>query len=133
MIVNFSYLRPLDSPAHDIILDLKGLPVQYREVQGYESSKFLSYFLRFTSLQGGVSSGFHHVTAPLPLHARRLYRVAVVQDRHRPGKSSLVIREVPASASSLERGDVFVSTRDRLCGNSTRGSAWVKKGLGRLS
>ncbi|KAI0317613.1 fragmin60 [Amylostereum chailletii] len=87
---------------------LKGRPVQHREVQGFESVRFISYFPQFTTLRGGVSTGFHHVTAPPPDDISRLYRVGVVQDHAHPGKSVLLVREVPSDATSLERGDVFV-------------------------
>ncbi|KIM43289.1 hypothetical protein M413DRAFT_444108 [Hebeloma cylindrosporum] len=85
---------------------LHGKPVQFREVQGYESQRFLSYFPRFICLQGGVSSGFHHVSDPPPLNIRKLYRVTFL--RHSSGRSSLVVREVPAVASSLVEGDTYV-------------------------
>ena len=85
---------------------LHGKPVQYREVQGHESERFLSYFPRFICMQGGVASGFHHVSDPLPLNIRKLYRVTL--SRKTGGHSNLVVREVPAVASSLVEGDTYV-------------------------
>ncbi|KAI0683445.1 fragmin60 [Cytidiella melzeri] len=76
-------------------------PVQYREIQGFESPKFLSYFPRFISLRGGVATGFHHVSAPPPDKTRRLYRVTATGTR-------LVVREVPADAASLVPGDAYI-------------------------
>ncbi|KAI0081532.1 actin regulatory protein [Panus rudis PR-1116 ss-1] len=80
---------------------LHGLPVQYREVQGYESAVFLSYFPRFISLHGGISTGFHHVSSPPPDETKRLYRVTSLGNR-------LIIREVPLDGSSLIPGDAYV-------------------------
>ncbi|KAF9452918.1 actin regulatory protein [Macrolepiota fuliginosa MF-IS2] len=85
---------------------LHGTPVQYREVQNYETAQFLSYFPQFTCLRGGVATGFHHITEPPPLDIRKLYRVN--SSRSISGRSTLVVREVPAEASSLVEGDVYV-------------------------
>jgi len=85
---------------------LHGRPVQFREVQGYESPQFLSYFPRFVCMQGGVATGFHHISDPLPLNIRKLYRITL--SRSAGGHSNLVVREVPAVASSLVEGDVYV-------------------------
>src|SRR3989338_5620135 len=41
---------------------LSGAPVQYREVQGFESEKFLALFPKVTVLHGGVASAFKHVS-----------------------------------------------------------------------
>jgi len=85
--------------------DLHGVPVQYREVQGYESPRFLSYFPRFVCLRGGVSTGFHHVSS-LPLDLHRLYRIGL--SHQADGRSHLQVREVTAESSSLVAGDAFL-------------------------
>jgi len=87
---------------------LHGAPIQYREVQGFESSRFLSYFKSFMCLRGGVSTGFHHVSETPPLELFRLYRVGVSHGRGQIPGSRLLVREVPPEAASLVQGDVFV-------------------------
>jgi len=78
---------------------LGGLPVQYREVQGYESDRFLSYFKGgIRILQGGVETGFHHVEAAK-------YRPRLL---HLKGKKHVRVHEVNLSSQSLNSGDVFV-------------------------
>ncbi|KJA21239.1 hypothetical protein HYPSUDRAFT_141011 [Hypholoma sublateritium FD-334 SS-4] len=86
---------------------LHGKPVQTREVQGYESDQFISYFAHFVCLQGGVSTGFHHISDPLPLNIRKLYRFNFSRNPG-GGGSHLVVREVPATAESLVEGNVYV-------------------------
>jgi gelsolin len=85
--------------------------VQYREVQGYESTRFLSYFPRFICLHGGVSTGFHHVSSRPPPDQHRLYRISL--SRQANGRSHLQVREVPAEGASLVEGDVFVLDKGR--------------------
>ncbi|KAF5360899.1 hypothetical protein D9756_004999 [Leucocoprinus leucothites] len=63
-------------------------------------------FPQFYCLRGGIATGFHHVTEPPPLDMRKLYRVNL--SRHSAGRLNLVVREVPAEASSLIEGDVYV-------------------------
>ncbi|KAF7327822.1 Actin-binding protein [Mycena kentingensis (nom. inval.)] len=84
---------------------LHGTPVEYREVQGYESSRFLSYFPRFVCLKGGVATGFHHVTAPPPLDLHKLYLIKLF---HSGTRNNLIVREVPATAASIVEGDVYI-------------------------
>ncbi|KAH9847944.1 fragmin60 [Lenzites betulinus] len=101
---------------------LGGKPVQYREIQSYESARLLSYFPHFISLRGGVASGFHHVSAPPPDNTRRLYRINATQV---PGRATahLQVREVPAEGSSVTQGDVYVlDLGDRVWQFNTRGS-----------
>lgn len=84
-----------------VLIDVCGDPVEYREVQGYESSRFLSYFPRFVCLRGGVATGFHHVSTAPPPETKRLYRVTSTG-------SQLIVREVRPEGHSLVRGDAYV-------------------------
>jgi gelsolin len=78
---------------------LGGEPVQHREVQGYESKLFLSYFSPGPMIMhGGIESGFRHVK-PEEYRPRLL---------HIKGKKFVRVREVPMKASSLNSGDVFI-------------------------
>jgi len=77
---------------------LNGDPVQHREIQGYESELFLSYFKKVEFLEGGVETGFKHVEAK-EYGARLL---------HVKGKKNVVVREVPLKLESLNSGDVFI-------------------------
>ncbi|KAJ3825446.1 fragmin60 [Lentinula raphanica] len=97
---------------------LHGIPVQYREVQGYESDRFLSHFPRgFVCLKGGISTGFHHVTDMPPADTHKLYRISITPNPHPSHPHGAhtnylsVIREVPFAGSSLVEGDVFVMDR----------------------
>jgi len=87
---------------------LDGIPVQYREVQGFESGRFLTYFSRFTCLHGGVSTGFHHVSAPPPMNLYNLYQIATVPHLASTARPHISVRQVAPDPSSLMKGDVFV-------------------------
>jgi len=80
--------------------DLLGdLPVQYREVQGFESDQFLELFGgKISLLKGGVDSGFNHVKPEV--YTPRLL--------HLKGKRYVRITEVDLSTKSLNDGDVFI-------------------------
>jgi len=81
---------------------LGGAPVQYREVQGHESDKFLHLFDKdhpYSILSGGVATGFHHVD--VQDYRKRLLQIKGTTKR-------VVVREVPAHSSSLNRGDAFI-------------------------
>ncbi|XP_075989763.1 gelsolin-like isoform X2 [Anticarsia gemmatalis] len=77
-----------------------GHAVQHREVQGYESKQFLDYFqpaIRY--LDGGHASGFNHVTINEGAD-KRLFQIK--------GKRNVRVRQVDASADSLNKGDCFI-------------------------
>ncbi|KAL8493454.1 hypothetical protein ACS0TY_024605 [Phlomoides rotata] len=78
---------------------LGGRAVQYREVQGRESEKFLSYFKPcIIPQEGGVASGFKH--AEEEEHKTRLYQCK--------GKHVVHVKEVAFARSSLNHDDVFI-------------------------
>ncbi|XP_051148849.1 villin-4-like [Andrographis paniculata] len=78
---------------------LGGRAVQYREVQGHETEKFLSYFKPCIMPQvGGIASGFKHVEEEE--HQTRLYVCK--------GKHVVRVKEVPFARSTLNHDDVFI-------------------------
>nr|CAD1826032.1 unnamed protein product [Ananas comosus var. bracteatus] len=80
---------------------LGGRAVQYREIQGHESEKFLSYFKPcIIPQQGGMASGFNHVEVNENSHETRLYVCR--------GKHAVHVKEVPFARSSLNHDDIFI-------------------------
>ncbi|KAG0489608.1 hypothetical protein HPP92_006471 [Vanilla planifolia] len=78
---------------------LGGRAVQHREVQGYESDKFLSYFKPcIIPLEGGIASGFHK-----PEEEKFQNRLYVCR-----GKRVVRVKQVPFVRSSLNHDDVFI-------------------------
>jgi len=68
---------------------LGGAPVQYREVQGHESNRFLSYFPKgIRLLDGGVDTGFNHVNPesyrPRLLHFKGKKHIRVIEVEKNP-------------------------------------------------
>uniref|UniRef100_A0AAX7V8Z9 HP domain-containing protein n=1 Tax=Astatotilapia calliptera TaxID=8154 RepID=A0AAX7V8Z9_ASTCA len=79
---------------------LGGSPVQYREVQGYESPRFRSYFKNgLIYKKGGVASGFNHVET----NAYNVLRLL-----HVKGRKDVTATEVEVSWSSFNKGDIFL-------------------------
>jgi len=75
-------------------------PVQHREVEGYESPLFLSYFPDGVFvLEGGAESGFFHVIPEN--YPPRLLRV-------KGSFKHVHVHQVPLSRDSLNDGDVFI-------------------------
>ncbi|PKU62803.1 Villin-4 [Dendrobium catenatum] len=80
---------------------LGGRAVQYREVQGQETEKFLSYFKPCIIPQkGGVASGFRHDEVNSCENEAQLYVCK--------GKHVVYVKEVPFTRSSLNHDDVFL-------------------------
>ncbi|XP_075517790.1 villin-3-like [Primulina tabacum] len=81
----------------DVVLG--GRAVQYREIQGHESDKFLSYFKPcIVPLEGGVASGFKK-----PEEEEFETRLYICK-----GKRVVRLKQVPFSRSSLNHDDVFI-------------------------
>ncbi|GIX68492.1 hypothetical protein CEXT_298461 [Caerostris extrusa] len=77
---------------------LGGSPVQHREVQGFESALFLSYFKKgIRYLKGGVKSGFHHVEN---VPVKRFLRVK--------GRRNVRLNEMALEVGSMNNGDCFI-------------------------
>ncbi|KAJ6857100.1 villin-4-like [Populus alba x Populus x berolinensis] len=78
---------------------LGGRAVQYREVQGHETEKFLSYFKPcIIPQEGGVASGFKQAEAME--HQTHLFVCR--------GKHVVHVNEVPFARSSLNHDDIFI-------------------------
>jgi len=78
---------------------LGGGPVQHREVQGYESQLFQSYFPHgMRIMEGGVESGFNKVKP-------KEYKPRLLQLK---GRKRVRLVEVPLEAKSVNSGDVFI-------------------------
>ncbi|CAA2955976.1 villin-4-like [Olea europaea subsp. europaea] len=78
---------------------LGGRAVQYREPQGQETERFLSYFKPcIIPQEGGVASGFKH--AEDEEHKTRLFVCK--------GKHVVQVKEVPFVRSSLNHDDIFI-------------------------
>jgi len=80
----------------DTLLDSKA--VQHREVMGYESDLFLSYFPHIRIMEGGVDSGFKHVEP-------EKYEPRLLQLK---GKKRVRTMQVEKSINSLNSGDIFI-------------------------
>jgi len=79
---------------------LDDAPIQHREVEGYESTLFKSYFPKgITLMAGGADSGFNKVKPEE--YTPRLFHFSG------SGKA-VVVMQVPANRSRLVQGDVFV-------------------------
>ncbi|ESO94638.1 hypothetical protein LOTGIDRAFT_144968 [Lottia gigantea] len=77
---------------------LGGSPVQHREVEGAETSRFVSYFPKgLTVKAGGVKSGFNHVEE---VFKPKLLRVK--------GKTIPVVSEVEIGWENMNDGDSFI-------------------------
>lgn len=78
---------------------LGGKPIEHREVEGYESELFQSYFPKgIRIMRGGIETGFNKVK-PKDYKPRLL---------HIKGKRRPRLVEVPLEAKSVNSGDVFV-------------------------
>ncbi|XP_036594754.1 villin-like protein [Trichosurus vulpecula] len=88
-----AYTAQLDGVLGDI-------PVQHREVQGYESDVFKSYFKNgIIYKKGALASGFKHVETNM-YNIQRLL--------HIKGKKPVSATEVDLSWDSFNKGDVFL-------------------------
>jgi gelsolin len=95
-------------------------PVQYREVQGNETKRFLDLFDRMTILDGGIETGFTHVK-PTEYQPRLMHITG--------HKKHVQVYQVPIRPESLNDTDCFVLDAGLKIFqfNGTRSSAWEKR------
>jgi gelsolin len=95
-------------------------PVQYREVEGNESKRFLDLFPKMTVMKGGVDSGFNHVK-PTEYKPRLMHVTGY--------KQKVQVYEVPLSVNSLNDSDCFVLDNGLALFqfNGTKSNAWEKR------
>jgi len=78
---------------------LGGGPIQHREVEGFESELFQSYFPRgIRIMKGGIETGFNKVNP-------KEYKPRLLQVK---GRKRVRLVEVPLDAKSVNSGDVFI-------------------------
>jgi len=78
---------------------LNDKPVQHREVMGFESDLFKSYFTTIQYLKGGAETGFRHVK-PQEYKVRLMHFYGV--------SKKITVKEIPIRRSALKGDDVFV-------------------------
>ncbi|KAK3612033.1 hypothetical protein CHS0354_021710 [Potamilus streckersoni] len=78
---------------------LNDKPIQHREVEGYESELFKSYFKTLTVMNGGAESGFKHVE-PREYQPRLMWFAS-------KGKR-VELKEVALKKSSVTSDDVYI-------------------------
>jgi len=95
-------------------------PVEYREVQGNETKKFLDLFDKVTILDGGIESGFRNVKPEN--YKPRLLHVSGYQ-KH------VQVYQVPLKVEFLNDHDAFVLDSGLKIWqfNGTKSSAWEKR------
>jgi len=95
-------------------------PVQYREVQGNESKRFLENFPKMTVLAGGVGSGFDHVK-PMEYKPRLLHITGF--------KQKVQVYEVPLKVEELNDSDCFVLDNGLAIYQfyGTKSNSWEKR------
>jgi gelsolin len=95
-------------------------PVQYREVQGNESKRFLELFPKMTVMAGGVESGFNHVK-PNEYKPRLLHITGF--------KQKVQVYEQKLSVDSLNNCDCFVLDNGLAIYqfNGVKSTAWEKR------
>jgi len=82
------------------------MPVQYREVQGYESDEFEALFKEIKIMSGGMESGFKHVE-------KANYAARLLQVKGR--RENVRVTELKLDVNNVNSGDVFLlDTGERI-------------------
>jgi len=77
------------------------IPVEHREVQGYESDKFKSYFPSLTYMKGGCDSGFNNVGV-------EAYKPRLLKLSTGSSKNNVEVKEVKFVKGSVNDEDSFI-------------------------
>lgn len=95
-------------------------PVQYREVQGNESTQFMNMFEKITILEGGVDSGFN-IVKPKEYKARLLHVSGY--------KKHVQVFQVAMNCTQLNNVDSFVLDNGLALFqfNGPKATAWEKR------
>ncbi|XP_055882203.1 gelsolin-like protein 2 isoform X2 [Biomphalaria glabrata] len=78
---------------------LDDVPIQHREVQGFESNLFKSYFKTIELLKGGATSGFKNVK-PAEYRPRLLH--------FHGERKNIFVKEVARNVNVLDNSDVYI-------------------------